>query len=73
MILKEISSNVSEHRGWGAGPGETITETYECPCGKGTVEYEKDDIPGFRDKSIVCYCEECSGLYTFGRGTAELK
>lgn len=73
MILKEISSEVFEHRGWGAGAGETITETYECPCGEGVVKYEKDDIPGFRDKSIICYCGECNNLYTFGRGTAEPK
>lgn len=73
MKLKEISSSSSPHTGWGAGSGEVINETYECPCGKGIVEYEKDDIPGFRDKSIMCSCKECNEKYSFGRGTAEEK
>ena len=73
MKLKKISSNVFEVKGWGAGAGETIEEIYECPCGKGTVTYEKDDIPGFRDKSIFSDCTDCTAKYTFSRGNATLK
>lgn len=71
--LKEISSKTDFHSGYGAGSGEVINELYECPCGKGTVSYEKDDIPGFRDKTIMCSCAECNEKYTFGRGTANEK
>lgn len=53
--------------------GSIINETYACPCGKGVVEYEEDRIPGLRGKRITCNCSECSDLFTFSRGTAELK
>lgn len=73
MNLKLIDSSTEFHPGYGAGFGEVIREEYECPCGKGTVVYEKDDIPGFRDKSNYCNCKECNGKYTFSRGTATEK
>lgn len=31
-----------------------------CPCGKGKVVEEHDDIPGFREHDIWIQCEECS-------------
>ncbi|MBO0427610.1 hypothetical protein JZO82_00395 [Vagococcus fluvialis] len=73
MSLKKIRSSSDFHSGYGAGSGEVIREDYECPCGKGIVSYEKDDIPGFRDKAIMCSCAECNEKYTFGRGTATEK
>lgn len=73
MKLKELESSSVYHQGYGAGSGEVITTVYECPCGKGTVTYEKDDIPGFRDSSIVCDCEECRANYDFGKGVATKK
>lgn len=72
MDLKLLSSEV-ESIGSGQQSGTTARETYKCPCGKSEVIYEKDDIVGRRTTSIICYCNECSDLYTFGRGTAELK
>ena len=71
--LKGISNSTYFHPGFGAGSGEVIREDYECPCGKGIVSYEKDDIPGFKDKAIMCSCAECNGKYTFDRGTATEK
>lgn len=73
MQLKIKEQKSIPHVGYGAGSGSIINEEYECPCGKGTVFYEKDDIPGFRDKSIYCNCEECNEKYEFGRGTATEK
>lgn len=70
MNLQLIKSSTMSHSGYGAGSGDVITEEYKCPCGKGIVTYEKDDIPGFRDKSISCDCGECNERYKFGRGTA---
>ncbi|WP_026908962.1 hypothetical protein [Paucisalibacillus globulus] len=70
MNLKLLKEEEIPHSGWGAGNGSVITEEYECPCGKGIVTYEKDDIPGFRSKSLYCNCEECRKKYTFSRGTA---
>lgn len=74
MKLKKISSEELPHIDKiNERFGSTINETYECLCGKGVVEYEEDRIPGLRGKNITCNCSECSDLFTFGRGTAELK
>lgn len=70
ICLKRIESNQREHSGYGAGTGYVITEKYECPCGKGIVTYEKDDIPGFRDRSTLCDCRECNDMYEFRKGVA---
>ena len=37
-----------QHSGYGAGSGDTEYYEYECPCGKGKVIEEHDNIPGFR-------------------------
>jgi hypothetical protein len=73
MILKQLKDRTVQHVGYGAGSGHIIQEEYECPCGKGVVTYEKDDIPGFKSKDISCDCKECSEHYDFGRGTATEK
>jgi hypothetical protein len=73
MNLKLIYNRSDNHSGYGAGSGETVREEYECPCGKGQVIYEKDDIPGFRETDIYSTCNECSDQYVFGRGTAREK
>jgi hypothetical protein len=73
MELKVKERKSYEHGGYGAGSGDVITNEYECPCGKGTVTYEKDDIPGFRDSSIGCDCKECNEKYEFSRGLATEK
>lgn len=73
IYLKEIESKEISHAGYGAGSGSIINEEYECPCGKGKVFYEKDNIPGFRDSDIWCDCKECNDKYDFRRGIAEEK
>lgn len=73
MNLKLIDSKSYASAGYGAGSGEVIKEEYKCPCGKGKVFYEKDDIPGFRDTDIYTNCAECAEKYDFGRGTATEK
>lgn len=73
MDLKYKKSQSEPHSGWGAGPGTIDREVYECPCGQGEVVYEKDNIPGFRDKSVYCDCKDCNEGYYFSRGTATIK
>ena len=45
-----------------------VTTTYHrgrCPCGKGTVCIDKDHIPGFRSRGIMCECSKCNEKYDF--------
>lgn len=73
MKLELIDGSRHSHQGYGAGSGSVIQEEYKCPCGKGTVIYEKDDIPGFRDSDTWCTCKECDEKYDFKRGIATEK
>jgi len=73
MELTLIESSVTPSPGFGAGSGEIIREEYKCPCGAGEVIYEKDDIPGFKESSIRCTCEDCREKYDLGRGIAKEK
>ena len=43
--------------------GVTERQIYACPCGKGTVVYDEDDIPGNRDWYTLIKCEECTKIY----------
>lgn len=73
MKLKLIESNTEYHAGYGAGSGSVSKDVYECPCGKGEVIYEKDNIPGFRDSDLFVTCKECADLYEIGIGEAKKK
>ena len=33
---------------------------YECPCGKGEIREEHENIPGFREHDVNLLCDECS-------------
>ena len=60
MRTKLIYSNQENHPGYGAGEGDTERYEYLCPCGKGRVIEEHDNIPGFRDHDVWLQCPECS-------------
>jgi hypothetical protein len=75
MKLKLISNDSHATPGYGANMrswGDMINEVYECPCGKGKVYYDIEDILGHRYKNVSCNCEECNEKYNFARGTAIL-
>jgi len=63
MRTKLINSSEENHSGFGAGSGDTEKYEYECACGKGTIEEEHDNIPGFRDHSVHICCEYCRENY----------
>lgn len=63
MRTKLIESSQEEHSGYGAGSGDTERYEYECPCGKGRIIEEHDNIPGFRDHDVYFCCSECSKKY----------
>ena len=63
MEKKLIYKNCKDHVGYGAGSGNTEEYHYECPCGKGKIVEEHDNIPGFREHDVYIVCEECSKKY----------
>lgn len=63
MRTKLIYESQKEHSGYGAGCGDTERYEYECPCGKGKIIEEHDNIPGFRDHDVYIACDECSKKY----------
>lgn len=42
---------------------DTERYEYECPCGKGKIVEEHDNIPGFRDHDVWISCDACSKKY----------
>ena len=63
MRTKLIYESQEEHSGYGAGSGDTEYYEHECPCGKGKIIEEHDNIPGFRDHDVYIACDECSKKY----------
>lgn len=67
-----IKTESEEHSGYGAGSGSIDTYIYECPCGEGTYVVQKDNIPGFREKSYSLNCEKCIDTYILDSTTGIL-
>lgn len=63
MRTKLISSINNPSEGYGAGDGSIERHEYECPCGKGSIIEEHDNIPGFRDHDVYISCKECFKKY----------
>ncbi|MCL2860494.1 MAG: hypothetical protein FWF46_08135 [Oscillospiraceae bacterium] len=38
---------------------------YECPCGKGEIIEEHDNIPGFREHDVYMHCDICNEKYKY--------
>ena len=64
MKMRLIRKSVSGHPGYGAGCGDTEWYEYECPCGKGRIIEEHDNIPGFREHDVYIECDVCREKYT---------
>ena len=63
MRTKLIERTV-ERAGFSADrTGHTERYVYECPCGKGTVVEEHDDVPGFREHDVELMCPICKQKY----------
>lgn len=52
------------HEGYGAGEGTTEYYEYKCPCGRGTIIEEHDNIPGFREHDVFIECSYCNKLFS---------
>lgn len=71
MALVLLESKSEEHLGYGAGSGTIDTDIYKCPCGKGTIKFVYDRIPGFRDKDVFIDCPECAVKYKNARRVSD--
>ncbi|MCJ1702134.1 hypothetical protein MT356_20680 [Rathayibacter festucae] len=56
---ERIDAGVDEHDGWGAGAGEVERYEYLCPCRRGIILEEHDNIPGFREHDVRIMCDSC--------------
>lgn len=63
MKGKLIYSSEENHPGYGDGSGDTERYEYECPCGKGKIVEEHDNIPGFCEHNVWIDCAKCSQNY----------
>ena len=63
MRTEKIYASNENHPGYGAGDGDTERYEYKCPCGKGKIVEEHDNIPGVREHDVWIECEECSKKY----------
>lgn len=74
MKLKHIDTE-SSVVGYGSHIGEISIRTFECPCGKGTVVYEHDDIPGFKQRNVFLNCSKCNEMFVIDyiAGSIEVK
>ena len=63
MRTEMMYSLKENHPGYGAGDSDTERYEYKCPCGKGKIVEEHDNIPGFREHDVWLQCEECSKKY----------
>ncbi len=50
----------------GATPGTTDRYVYECPCGKGEIEYVR--VPGYDDAYVNILCPVCQPKYDTDMG-----
>ncbi|MBE7718275.1 MAG: hypothetical protein E7243_01980 [Lacrimispora celerecrescens] len=63
MKTKLTNSILRGHVGYGAGPGTTEIHEYECPCGKGRILEEHNNIPDFEEHVVNIHCNECRNKY----------
>ncbi len=45
--------------------GYTLHKEFKCPCGKGKIIEEHDEIVGFREHAVWMDCPECKDKYRF--------
>ena len=63
MRGKTIFSRKDNHYDYGVGSGDTERYEYECPCKKGKIIEEHDNIPGFREHDVWIECSDCAQKY----------
>lgn len=69
-IRPELRHSSTDGHRTGLGQGTTDTERYEyvCPCGKGVVIEEHENVPGFQEHDVRIDCESCKDEWDFVPG-----
>lgn len=57
---EQVTSSEDPAPGWGAGAGTIERHEFLCPCGRGLIVEEHDNIPGFREHDVRIACSKCS-------------
>lgn len=65
---ERMTSNTEDSSGWGAGSGTIERHEFSCPCSKGLIVEEHDNIPGFREHDIRIRCTSCRKVWRFVPG-----
>jgi len=65
---EQITRSTEDSSGWGAGSGTIERHEYLCPCGKGLIIEEHDNIPGFREHDVHIDCNTCRSVWRFAPG-----
>ena len=65
MRTKELSRNCDSNVGIGPTRGNIEHIEFECPCGKGKIIEEHDNIIGHREHDVWIECPDCYNKYDF--------
>ncbi|MBD7996656.1 hypothetical protein H9639_15260 [Arthrobacter sp. Sa2CUA1] len=57
---EDMSSTEEAVPGWGVGAGTIERLEFLCPCGRGSMIEEHDNIPGFREHDVHIACGKCN-------------
>lgn len=60
LRTERLTSSEEDSDGWGAGAGTIERHEFLCPCGRGLIVEEHDNIPGFREHDVQIACGKCS-------------
>lgn len=65
---ERITSSTDDSAGWGAGSGTIERHEFLCPCRRGLIVEEHDNIPGFREHNVRIDCDTCRAAWRFASG-----
>lgn len=60
--LKPLNQKIN-YLNYGVSEGDAEIESYECPCGRGTVTAVFKKVPGFKDEKVTINCKSCNKEY----------
>lgn len=60
LRTERVSSSEENSEGWGAGAGTIERHEFLCPCTRGLIVEDHDNIPGFREHDVQIACGDCS-------------